>query len=79
MSAQPTNDSPLLEASAVYREFRLERAEILRHNWIDSEKAGHDIGFEKALLGWVIRHRSAWLDQRRQMADWHPAGDPEAN
>jgi len=25
-----------------------------------SERAGRDIGFDKALLDWIIRHRAAW-------------------
>jgi hypothetical protein len=30
--------------------FAAEREEILRHKWIESEKAGRDVGFERALL-----------------------------
>ena len=33
----------------LYKEFLAEREEILKHKWIESEKAGSDIGFEKAL------------------------------
>ena len=50
--------------SHLYKEFLAEREEILRHKWIESEKAGHDIGFEKALLDWVLRHRASWREQR---------------
>lgn len=52
--------------SALYREFLAEREEILRHKWIESEKAGHDIGFERALLDWVLKHRGAWRSERLQ-------------
>ena len=69
MSTEPIDDLQLVEASAIYREFLLERNEILRHKWIESEKAGYDVGFEKALLDWVIRHRPAWLRQRQLLAD----------
>jgi hypothetical protein len=31
-----------------YKEFLVERQEVLRHKWIESEKAGYDIGFERA-------------------------------
>lgn len=55
---------PLVRNSTLYREFLAEREEILRHKWIESEKAGHDIGFEKALLDWVMRHRGAWREKR---------------
>jgi hypothetical protein len=54
----------LVKESLLYKEFLAEREEILRHKWIESEKAGHDIGFEKALLDWIVKHRSAWRQQR---------------
>ena len=54
----------LVRNSTLYREFLAEREEILRHKWIESEKAGYDIGFEKALLDWVMRHRGGWRDSR---------------
>ena len=50
--------SDLLKNSSLYREFQAEREEILRHKWIESEKAGRDIGFERALTDWIIKHRS---------------------
>lgn len=54
----------LLKNSSLYREYLAEREEILRHKWIESEKAGKDIGFERALLDWIIKYRSAWRDDR---------------
>ena len=35
--------------------------EIMKHKWIESEKAGKDIGFEKALVDWIEKHRSGWV------------------
>ena len=55
--------SGLLESSALYKEFLREREEILKHKWIESEKAGYDIGFEKALLDWVFNHRNDWRNK----------------
>ena len=55
----------MFQKSALYQEFLAERAEILRHKWIESEKAGHDIGFEKALLDWIVNHRAAWRALRQ--------------
>ncbi len=52
--------------SALYREFLAEREEILRHKWLESEKAGYDIGFERALLDWIVKHRTNWRRARRQ-------------
>ena len=55
----------LLKNSSLYREFQAERDEILKHKWIESEKAGHDIGFERALTDWIVRHRSKWRKSRQ--------------
>jgi len=44
----------------LYQAFCAEKAEILRHKWIESEKAGRDIGFEVALIDWIGHHRTAW-------------------
>jgi hypothetical protein len=38
----------LEKPSLLYREFQAEQEEILRHKWFESEKRGHDIGFELA-------------------------------
>jgi hypothetical protein len=51
--------------SALYREFLAEREEILRHKWIESEKSGYDIGFERALVDWIMNHRSSWRKSRK--------------
>ena len=58
----------LLKNSSLYREFQAEREEILRHKWIESEKAGRDIGFERALTDWIIKHRSKWRKARQAVA-----------
>jgi hypothetical protein len=38
----------LVKNSTLYKEFLAERKEILCHKWIESEKAGYDIGFDCA-------------------------------
>jgi hypothetical protein len=70
MSASPSSDAPpsTSKASVLYREFLAEREEILRHKWIESEKSGEDIGFERALLDWILHHRTAWKKQRQVRA-----------
>jgi hypothetical protein len=62
---EPSAADDLLKNSSLYREFQAEREEILRHKWIESEKAGRDIGFERALTDWIIKHRSKWRRGRR--------------
>jgi hypothetical protein len=64
MSDENSQADAIFKNSALYQEFLAEREEILRHKWFESEKAGHDIGFEKALLDWIIKHRSAWRANR---------------
>ena len=58
----------LLRNSTLYKEFQAEREEILKHKWIESEKAGYDIGFERALTEWIIKHRSRWRKHRHDAA-----------
>ncbi|MSU62386.1 MAG: DUF4032 domain-containing protein [Pedosphaera sp.] len=60
------NANDLVRNSSLYREFQAEREEILKHKWIESEKAGYDIGFEQALTEWIIKHRSKWRKARQQ-------------
>lgn len=60
--------------SLLYKEFLAEREEILRHKWIESEKAGHDIGFEKALLDWIVRFRATWRQQRKEGVPFSKTG-----
>ena len=54
--------------SKLYKEFLAERDEILRHKWIESEKKGKDIGFERALLDWIKNHRTDWKSNRDQLS-----------
>ena len=49
-----------IDNSQIYQEFLEERGQILRHKWLESEKEGRDIGFERALLDWVTNHRKKW-------------------
>ena len=54
------SDIDLLKKSLLYRQFQAEREEVLKHKWIESEKAGHDIGLERAMTDWILKHRSQW-------------------
>ena len=47
-----------------YREFLAEREEILRHKYFLSENAGCDVGFDAALIDWVMQHRGKWIAAR---------------
>ncbi len=62
---EPLTTSDLMKNSSLYREFQAEREEIMKHKWIESEKAGHDIGFERALTDWIVKYRSKWRKSRQ--------------
>jgi hypothetical protein len=64
MPSTQEDQSQFVKNSVLYKEFLAEREEILKHKWIESEKAGSDIGFEKALLDWIVKHRSNWRERR---------------
>jgi hypothetical protein len=68
MDKTTDDNADLVKNSVLYREFLAEREEILKHKWLESEKVGHDIGFERALLDWIVKHRSKWREARH-----HPA------
>jgi hypothetical protein len=63
-SAVPQTDF-VVRHSTLYQEFLAEREEILRHKWLESERLGYDIGFERALLDWIRKHRDEWRRSRR--------------
>ena len=63
----PMPNSTIIARSSLYQEFLAEREEILKHKWLESEKAGFDVGFERALLDWIRKHRDKWRTSRK---DW---------
>jgi hypothetical protein len=63
--AERSNGTDMVRKSSFYREFEAEKEEIMKHKWIESQKAGHDIGFEQALTDWIVKHRSKWRRSRQ--------------
>jgi hypothetical protein len=53
--AEPETDA------AVWEFFLEEREEILKLKWIESQKAGQDIGYEQAIQIWMQHHRRSWV------------------
>ena len=76
--SQPnTTDSAsreFVKQSILYQEFLAEREEVLRHKWLESERLGHDIGFERALLDWIRKHRESWRVARRTTGTANTSG-----
>lgn len=64
MNSPRTDSREPLKNSTMYKEFLAEREEILSYKWIESEKAGYDIGFERALLDWTLKYRPTWCEER---------------
>ena len=45
----------------------LERIEVLKHKWLESEKVGHDIGMKQAQESWNKFHAKKWKASRRKL------------
>ena len=57
-----SDQSPAI--ASLYEDFLAEREEILKHKWIQSEEAGHDVGLETALVDWALHYRAPWNLER---------------
>lgn len=49
--------------------------EINRHRWIESEKAGYDIGFEFASMDWLEKFSAAWMQYHMPKQKMAPFGE----
>jgi hypothetical protein len=78
---ESSGNRDFVKQSNLYQEFLAEREEILKHKWLESERLGHDIGFERALLDWIRKHRDGWRAHRRAHlagGSVPPMGEPAA-
>ncbi len=78
-SSHPSEHSgsrDFVKHSSLYQEFLAEREEILKHKWLESERLGYDIGFERALLDWIRKHRESWRAARRAQNAQPQGGAP---
>lgn len=48
----------------MYLEFIALKEEVLKHKWYESEKAGYDIGFARALFDWTMKYKTKWIKER---------------
>jgi hypothetical protein len=51
--------------SAIYKEYLAMKEEVEKHKWFESEKAGYDIGFVKALIDWTVKFKTKWVQSRK--------------
>ena len=47
---------------------KAEQIEISKHKWLESEKAGYDIGMELAQESWEKYHAKDWRKSRKKAA-----------
>ena len=47
---------------------KAEQIEISKHKWLESEKAGYDIGMELAQQTWEKYHAKDWRESKRKAA-----------
>lgn len=73
-SSEHSGSRDFVKHSSLYQECLAEREEILRHKWLESERLGYDIGFERALLDWIRKHRESWRAARRAQLAQQNAG-----
>ncbi len=59
-----TESIEFLKKTKLYQEFLAEKEEILKHKWIESQKAGYDIGFDEAYYDWELKHYRDWKKKR---------------
>lgn len=52
----------LVEDTLLYKNYMIQKEHILRNKWYMSERAGRDVGYERALLDWLI-HKKEYLKQ----------------
>lgn len=62
----PTGEMFPIQGSSLYHIWMEERLEIGKNKWYLSEKAGHDVGWERAKWDWDMRFRANWLRGLRE-------------
>ena len=62
MTQRSRKQDPLVEI------VRSQREEITKYKWIESEKAGNDIGWERATREWMAQYFPDWKQYRWKRA-----------
>jgi hypothetical protein len=55
----------VLENTLLYKKFSEEREHILKNKWYISERCGRDVGYEYALLDWLL-NKKKYLSNTKQ-------------
>lgn len=48
-------DESWVRSTLIFRKWEETKENILVHKWLESEKAGYDIGWERACVDWMIK------------------------
>jgi hypothetical protein len=40
--------------------------EIMKYKWLESEKAGRDIGMKEATIRWITEHYDKWFNETKE-------------
>jgi len=51
-----------IQSTSLFAHWSAMKEQILLHKWYESEKAGRDIGWDKAAANWMIHHRSEYVE-----------------
>lgn len=54
-----------MENSSFYKVFKEMEKEIQKHKWIESEKAGRDVGISYAVIDWTLKHKTNWFLKKK--------------
>jgi hypothetical protein len=63
-----THHSPKWRQERLKRDLAEQAREILKHKWIESEKAGRDLGHE-AVIDWIRRFAADWRKTHEDVED----------
>jgi hypothetical protein len=61
---EPPFTIDLLKNSSRFGAFQTEPEDILEDKCPESRRGEHELGFERALADWLIKHRSSWRKSR---------------
>lgn len=54
--SQNKDEDSWISQSSLFREWDKMKQEILDHKWYESERAGRDIGWDRASVDWLVKY-----------------------
>lgn len=50
-------DDEWVHGTSLFQEWEAMKEDVMRHKWFESERAGHDVGWDRALVDYNVRVR----------------------